>query len=321
MRPSSCRRAALLAATGLIALAAGCDSDSSASTFAPPHDHADRPPGGRHLDDRRDDPQDSANADIGAAIRSSVGLAETMIDAAGGVNSQPIRVIPVDESVSGLVVDPAFTELLDDDVDAIVGPASSIDALASLGEIVDAGVVACSPTASSALLDNFPDDGLFFRTIPSDSLQAVAIADAVNNTGATQATVVYIDDDYGQLFNESVAAALRRGHRADRFCSVLGRQRVDSRRPGTSRRWGAASWWCRRRGLGASHARCNRRCRRAEAEVRRQRRDASSIHLGEPMGVDLANRIVGISPPYSTNGVPRDLGATPDNRVPTQPML
>ena len=25
-------------------------------------------------------------------------------------------------------------------------------------------------------LDNFPDDGLFFRTIPSDSLQAAAIA-------------------------------------------------------------------------------------------------------------------------------------------------
>ena len=150
-------------------------------------------------------PQDSANADIGAAIDSAVTLAEKQIQSAGEV----INVVRADEAVAGRGVDPAVTTLLDAGVDAIVGPASSINALASLSEIIDAGVVACSPTASAALLDNFPDKGLFFRTIPSDSLQARAIADEVNLTGATQATVVYIDDDYGRLFEESVTTALR----------------------------------------------------------------------------------------------------------------
>jgi branched-chain amino acid transport system substrate-binding protein len=99
--------------------------------------------------------------------------------------------------------------LLDSQVDAIIGPASSTNALAGLGEIVDAGVVACSPTASASLLDDFPDHNLFFRTIPSDSLQAMAIADAVDQTGASRATIAYIDDAYGQSFVDSVGAALR----------------------------------------------------------------------------------------------------------------
>ena len=306
---------------GLIALAAGCDSDSSASIVAPV-------PTTTPI--RKEDgvltiglmiPQDSANADIGAAIRSSVSLAKRMIDSAGGVDNQPIRVIPVDEGVAGLGVDPAVTVLLDDDVDAIVGPASSIDALASLGEIVDAGVVACSPTASSALLDNFPDDGLFFRTIPSDSLQAVAIADAVNNTGATQATVVYIDDDYGQVFNESVVAALR-DEGIEPTVSV--RYSPDNVSISAAAEHVAAmgSSVVVVIGDAVSGQVMLAAIDGAESTVRPRfvvndamRRPTTSA---EPMGVDLANRIIGISPlAYSTNAdFLADLGATPDNPSP-----
>jgi branched-chain amino acid transport system substrate-binding protein len=200
----------MLAVGGLIALAAGCESDSAAPAFTPA-------PTVAPVIHEEDGvlrigvliPQDSANADIGDAIGRAVSLAEHQIDDTGGVNGQFIQVLRANESGGGVGVDPAVATLLDAGVDAIVGPASSLDALASLGEIVDAGVVACSPTASAGLLDNFPDKGLFFRTIPSDSLQAVAIADQVNLTGATEATVVYIDDDYGQLFDDAVEAALR----------------------------------------------------------------------------------------------------------------
>ena len=153
-------------------------------------------------------PQGSANADIGQAIRSAVQLAVTKINAAGGFGGRGIVLIPADEGVAVIGVDPAITTLLDDGVDAIIGPASSINALAGLKEIVDAGVVACSPTASASLLDDFPDHNLFFRTIPSDSLQAVAIAEAVDRTGASKATVTYIDDAYGQSFVDLLGASL-----------------------------------------------------------------------------------------------------------------
>jgi branched-chain amino acid transport system substrate-binding protein len=210
MRRSTPRFAALLAA-GLVAVAAGCSSDGAspspttltATTVPIP---------------RADDgvltigvliPQDSANADIGEAIRTAAAVAVGKINAAGGYNGQGVVMIPADEGVARVGVDPAIATLLTAGVDAIIGPASSINALAGLGEIVDAGVVACSPTASSGLLDNFPDRNLFFRTIPSDSLQAMAIADQVDRTGASRATVAYIDDAYGQNFVDSVETALR----------------------------------------------------------------------------------------------------------------
>ncbi len=153
-------------------------------------------------------PQGSANADIGEAIGTAVQLAVDKINAAGGYGGQGVRLVPADEGVAGVGVDPAIATLLDAGVDAIVGPASSANALAGLGEIVDAGIVACSPTASAILLDDFPDRDLFFRTIPSDSLQALAIAEAVDRTGASRATVAYIDDAFGQAFADAVEESL-----------------------------------------------------------------------------------------------------------------
>jgi len=92
-----------------------------------------------------------------------------------------------------------------------VGPGSSVITLGTLDEIVASGTVACSPTASALALDDFPDDGLFFRTVPSDSLQAQAIAQAADQTGALQATIVHVDDAYGRALAASVAQAMGGG--------------------------------------------------------------------------------------------------------------
>src|SRR4029079_6404220 len=153
-------------------------------------------------------PQGSAFTEIGESIRNGAQLAVDLINHAGGINGTGVRLIREDEDVLGTNLDAAIDNLIADKVDAIVGPASSANALAGLGEIVDAGVVACSPTASASLLDDFPDKNLFFRTIPSDTLQGTAIAGAVDQTGAGQATIAYIDDAYGQSFLSSVSDAL-----------------------------------------------------------------------------------------------------------------
>jgi len=153
-------------------------------------------------------PQGSAFTEIGESIRKGAQLAVDDINRAGGIDGTGVKLIPEDEDVLGTNLDAAIANLIADKVDAIVGPASSANALAGLGEIVDAGVVACSPTASASLLDDFPDKNLFFRTIPSDTLQGTAIAGAVDQTGAGQATIAYIDDAYGQSFLSSVSDAL-----------------------------------------------------------------------------------------------------------------
>src|SRR4029078_4573692 len=154
----------------------------------------------------------SAFTDIGQSIVNGARLAVDDVNHAGGFGGKGVKLIVEDEDVQGSGLEAAIDSLIGQNVDAIVGPASSTDALAGLGEIIDAGVVACSPTASASLLDDFPDNNLFFRTIPSDTLQGAAIAEAVDRTGATQATIVYIDDAYGQAFESSVSDALERQH-------------------------------------------------------------------------------------------------------------
>ena len=106
-------------------------------------------------------------------------------------------------------------------------------------------VLTCSPTASALSLDDFPDKGLFFRTIPSDSLQADRHrpgdrADRASRPRPSR----YIDDAFGQPFAELVSNELDRrgiGELTDRAVRS-GRQRLRRRgRPPCSTR--APTWW------------------------------------------------------------------------------
>ena len=153
----------------------------------------------------------TGDALIGEPIQAAVETAVDRINSAGGVLGRSVRLIVSDEGDTAASADNAVQSLLDRDVDAIVGPASSLNALSSLDAIVASGTLACSPTASSMALDDFPDDNLFFRTIPSDSLQARAIAQAADQTGAQRAAIVYVDDAYGRPFADAVESEMRAG--------------------------------------------------------------------------------------------------------------
>ena len=130
---------------------------------------------------------------LGAGLIKAVSDAVVLINAAGGVLGQGIRITEADEAVEG-----AMAALIDGGVDAIIGPASSTVALAQLHTAVDAGVVVCSPTATALALDDYPAGGWFFRTAPSDSLQMVAIELVARGTGASTMSVAYLDDPYGR---------------------------------------------------------------------------------------------------------------------------
>ena len=148
---------------------------------------------------------------IGDPMVSAAELAVERINSAGGVRGVPVRSAVADEGSTMGSATIAIQSLLARGVDAIVGPGSSTIALSTLDEIVSSGTLTCSPTASALALDGFPDAGLFFRTVPSDSLQARAIADVADQTGALQATIVHVDDSYGRDFADSVEAAIANG--------------------------------------------------------------------------------------------------------------
>jgi branched-chain amino acid transport system substrate-binding protein len=145
---------------------------------------------------------------LGRSIREGVVLAIADVNAAGGVRGSPVRLAVREEGQSDTETQAAIVKLEESGADAIIGPISSVVALTSLDQIVGRDLVACSPTASAMALDDFPDRGLFFRTIASDSLQAAAIAQQVERTGTTRAAVVYIDDAYGRPFADAVRVEL-----------------------------------------------------------------------------------------------------------------
>jgi branched-chain amino acid transport system substrate-binding protein len=154
-------------------------------------------------------PSTGSGAQIGSPLISAVRNAVDIINEAGGVLGQPVVLVEADEGGSSSSAAAALDTLLAQGVDAIIGPASSLNALAVASSAVAAGIPMCSPTATAIALDDFPDNGLIFRTIPSDSLQAVAIAKSAELTGIPRVSMAYIDDVYGRAFARAVADELQ----------------------------------------------------------------------------------------------------------------
>ena len=157
-------------------------------------------------------PQDDTG--FSTAYVTAVQDAVDAVDAAGGVLGADVELVFEDEGATSVTAAQAIEALVgggaEDGVDAIIGPISSLNAIGALDEAVEAGIVTCSPTASAISLDEFPDDGLFFRTIPTDSLQAVAIAQQARETGASKVAIVHVDDAYGRPYADAVARELGR---------------------------------------------------------------------------------------------------------------
>lgn len=71
------------------------------------------------------------------------------------------------------------------------------------------GVVMVSPSATSPGLShmNNEDNGLFFRTAPSDARQGVVMAEVLKERGYQNVAVTYTNNDYGKGLADSFAAA------------------------------------------------------------------------------------------------------------------
>ncbi len=94
----------------------------------------------------------------------------------------------------------AAQHLIDDvGVPAIIGPALSEEVLELRPTIVDSGTFLITPTASAASIASLDDNGLIWRTISSDAVQANAIADrlASMDPAPTSILVLAKNDAYG----------------------------------------------------------------------------------------------------------------------------
>jgi branched-chain amino acid transport system substrate-binding protein len=154
-------------------------------------------------------PLTGPGSEIGTVMRDAVVQARDEAKAAG-VQFRDVELVIVDEATVQGAITPTLTGIFTEEVDAVIGPASSLLAERLLPVTINAGVFTCSPTASALSLDDIPDPGpLFVRTIPSDSMQATALAMELDSTGV-DVVLAYVDDSYGRPFMELVKAELIR---------------------------------------------------------------------------------------------------------------
>lgn len=93
-------------------------------------------------------------------------------------------------------------------VAAINGATCSGATTAVLNSVVRPnGIVMISPSATSPALSTIEDDGLFFRTAPSDARQGQIMADILKRREIKSVAVTYTNNDYGKGLSDSFQAA------------------------------------------------------------------------------------------------------------------
>ena len=95
-----------------------------------------------------------------------------------------------------------------DNVAAIVGAACSGVTIATVLNVgVPNGVTMISPSATSPALTTIDDNGLFFRTAPSDARQGDVLANILTARGIDNVAVTFTNNEYGKGLADSFGAA------------------------------------------------------------------------------------------------------------------
>jgi ABC-type branched-subunit amino acid transport system substrate-binding protein len=153
-------------------------------------------------------PETGPLAFLGPPQIEAVRLAVDDINAAGGVLDTDVTLAEGDEAGDPTVASQSAQRLLSDGVDAIVGAASSGMSLAIVDAVTNAGVAQCSASNTSPTFTNYEDDGLYFRTAPTDALQGPVLAETIVGDGHTNVALLARGDDYGQGLLNATASAL-----------------------------------------------------------------------------------------------------------------
>jgi ABC-type branched-subunit amino acid transport system substrate-binding protein len=154
-------------------------------------------------------PQTGSLAFLGPPEFAGVELAVSDVNAAGGVLGVPVEYSPGDSGdTSTDIASQTADRLLSENVDAIIGAASSSVTLTVIDKITSAGVVQFSPANTSLALVDYADKGLYFRNAPPDDLQGNVVGQLVAEDGAASAFIMALDDAYGTSLADVVEATL-----------------------------------------------------------------------------------------------------------------
>ena len=157
-------------------------------------------------------PETGSLASLGPPEFAGVELAVQEINENGGVLGEDVVKIDADSGDTTTdIASQSTTRLLGEGVDAIIGAAASGVSLTVIDTITGAGVVHFSPANTSPEFTDYDDNGLYFRTAPSDVLQGRALGDLIVQDGFLNVALLVRQDSYGQGLAENVQASLEAG--------------------------------------------------------------------------------------------------------------
>ncbi|MEJ6500438.1 MAG: ABC transporter substrate-binding protein [Rhodobacterales bacterium] len=128
----------------------------------------------------------------------------------GGLTVVPVRGddLCIDSAAAIAVMERLVTS---DKVAAIVGGDCSGVTGAMLQNVARPnGIVMISPSATSPALSDAEDDGLFFRTAPSDARQGQVVSDILNSRGFKSVAITYTNNDYGKGLADAIQASFEK---------------------------------------------------------------------------------------------------------------
>jgi len=141
-------------------------------------------------------PQSGGLAFLGPPEEAGVRLAVADIEAANlGITVDTIFRDSGDTTTDIATV--SVTDLLSKDVSAIIGAASSGVSKTVIDQITGAGVVQFSPANTSDAFTTYDDNGLYWRTAPSDVLQGEVLGTQIADDGNATLGLIVLNDAYG----------------------------------------------------------------------------------------------------------------------------
>ncbi|MCC3295227.1 ABC transporter substrate-binding protein [Arthrobacter sp. zg-Y411] len=157
-------------------------------------------------------PTTGSLAYLGPPEIAGTNLAVKEINEAGGVLGKPIEIVHRDSGDTTTdIATQSVNDLLSQDVSAIVGAASSGVSKTVIGNITGAGVIQFSPANTSPDFSTWDDNGLYWRTAPSDVMQGRTLGNYIVTCGAQTVGMIVLNDAYGTglqgNIKESVEAA------------------------------------------------------------------------------------------------------------------
>ena len=143
-------------------------------------------------------PQTGNLAFLGPPEEAGVGFATSDVNAYSDTTGLTLDVVYGDSGdTDNKAYETEIPRLLGEDVSAIIGAASSGTSLKFIDQVVGAGVIQFSPANTSDAFTTYDDNGLYFRTAPSDVLQGEVLGNLIAEDGNQTLGMIVLNDSYG----------------------------------------------------------------------------------------------------------------------------